>query len=68
MITAVQLINLVLPESQFYTMSPITSQFFSDPDISNDLDKPVGKTHPSDLKELGCDGADTMATAILHIL
>ena len=64
MITAAQLITLVLPEWQYYTTSPIIWQFFYDPDFMNDLDEPVGKTQPPDLKELGCGGGDSSAVAI----
>ena len=33
-----------------------------------DMDKPAGKTHPSDLKELSSDGAEAKAVAIFHVL
>ena len=59
---------LVLPEWQYYTTSPFIWQFFSDPDFINDMDEPVSKTHLSDPKELSCEGADTRAVVIFHML
>ena len=46
----------------------ISNHLAVDPDFINGMDEPVGKTHPSSLKEPSCGGTDARAVTIFHIL